>query len=268
VTDIRGVVIGIVKDIDDPIGEGRIRVLFPWLSDDELSGWAPIARTMAGKERGFWYMPELEDEALVAFEHGDFDHPFVIGFLHNGVDTPPDDGIDAKVRRVRTVSGHVLEFDDRAGKQRIHLQTHDGHHLTMEDAPGTVVIESAGGQRIRMEDRPGKITLSTKAGSTVQIDDVPSSIQVKTTAGVTVAVEDAGGVTVTAPAGSLTVNCLTATINAMSTCSVNAPIVTVSGAAVAINSAIATFSGVVQCSTLITNAVVSQAYTPGLGNIW
>ena len=51
---------------------------------------------MAGKERGYWFMPEVDDEAIVAFEHGDFDHPFVVGFLHNGVDTPPDSGIDAK----------------------------------------------------------------------------------------------------------------------------------------------------------------------------
>ncbi len=267
-THIRGVVIGLVKDIDDPNGEGRVRVEFPWLSADELSGWAPIARTMAGKERGFYYMPELEDEALVAFDHGDFDHPIIIGFLHNGVDLPPDDDIDAKVRRVKTVSGHLLEFDDRDGKQRINLETQGGHHLTMEDGPGTIELETSGGQTIKMQDLPGQIKLSTKMGSSVQIDDVPSSIQVSTTFGVTVTVTDAGGVTINAPTGMLTVTCLSATITASSTCTVNAPVATINGAAVTINSGIATFSGVVQCTTLIANAVVSQAYTPGLGNIW
>jgi hypothetical protein len=268
VTDVRGVVIGLVKDIDDPLGEGRIRVQFPWLSADELSGWAPIARTMAGKARGFHYMPELEDEALVAFELGHFDHPYVIGFLHNGVDLPPDDGIDAEVRRIRTVSGHVLEFDDRSGRQRINLETQGGHHLVMEDAPGTVEIATTGGQKIRMEDLPGTITLSTKSGSTVAINDLPSSIQVTTTGGVTVNVTDAGGVSITAPAGMLTVTCLGATINASASCSVNAPLAVINSAAVTISSGIATFSGVVQCATLVANAVVSNAYTPGLGNIW
>jgi uncharacterized protein involved in type VI secretion and phage assembly len=268
VTNIRGVAIGIVKDIDDPNGEGRVRVQFPWLSDDELSGWAPIARTMAGKERGFYYMPELEDEALVAFELGDFDHPFIIGFLHNGVDLPPDDDIDAKVRRVKTVSGHLLEFDDRSGRQRINLETQGGHHLTMEDGPGTIELATSGGQTIKMQDLPGQIKLSTKTGSTVQIDDTPSSIQVRTVAGVTVTVSDVGGVTVNAPAGLLTVNCLSATVNASAACTVSAPVTSINGAAVTINSGIATFTGVVQCSALITQAVISQAYTPGLGNIW
>src|SRR6476661_3697115 len=109
----RGVVIGLVKDVDDPLGEGRVRISFPWLSD-ELSGWAPIAAPMAGEKRGYYYLPEIDDEALIAFEHGDVDHPFVIGFLHNGVDVPPDDGIDKHVRRIKSVSGHVLDLDDRA----------------------------------------------------------------------------------------------------------------------------------------------------------
>jgi hypothetical protein len=261
-------VIGLVKDLDDPNGEGRVRVQFPWLSEDELSGWAPIARTMAGKERGFYYMPELEDEALVAFELGNFDHPFIIGFLHNGVDLPPDDDIDAKVRRVKTVSGHLLEFDDRSGKQRINLETQGGHHLTMKDDSGTIELATDGGQVLKMQDQPGQIKLSTKTGTTVQIDDSPSSVQVRTVGGVTVTVNDTGGVTVNAPAGMLTVNCLTARVNASSMCSVNAPITSISGAAITVNSGIATFTGIVQCSTLIAQAVVSQAYTPGVGNIW
>jgi uncharacterized protein involved in type VI secretion and phage assembly len=260
---LNGVVVGLVKDIDDPVGEGRVRVQFPWLPDEgePLSGWAPIVRTMAGKERGFYYMPELEDEALVAFEHGDVDHPYVVGFLHNGVDLPPDDDIDFKVRRVKTVSGHILEFDDRGGKERIELKTQGGHHLVMEDAPGTVTLESSGGQKLVMEDVPAKVTLSTTGGTSIEMSDAPSTVTVKTMAGVSVDITDAGGVTVNAPTGSLSITCLNATITASAACSVTA-------ATISFNSGIATFSGVVQCSALITQAVVSQAYTPGAGNIW
>jgi hypothetical protein len=267
VTDMRGVVVGVVKDLVDPLGEGRVRVQFPWLSDDELSGWAPIVRTMAGKDRGFYYMPELEDEALVAFELGDFNHPFVVGFLHNGVDLPPDDDIDSRVRRLRTVSGHVLEFDDRPGQERVLLETQGGHSLTMEDTPGSVAVRTSGGQEVLMEDTPAKITLSTVSGSTVTIQDVPSSVTIKTAAGVQLVVTDAGGVSISAPTGELDVTCLGATVTATSSCVVNAPACTLTGAAVSVNSAIATFSGVVQCSALITNAVVSPSYTPGLGNL-
>jgi phage baseplate assembly protein gpV len=265
---VQGVVVGLVRDIDDPLGEGRVRVQYPWFEEGVLSGWAPIARTMAGKERGFYYMPELEDEALVAFEHGDFNHPFVIGFLHNGVDLPPDDDINAKVRRVKTVSGHVLEFDDRASRERVLLETQGGHRLVMEDAPGTVELATTGGQRLKMQDTPGQITLSTPSGSNVTINDLPSSIQVTTAGGVTLVVSDAGGVTISAPAGMLNITCLNATISASASCTVNAPVTSINSAAVSINSGLATFSGVVQCATLITNAVVSSSYTPGAGNIW
>src|SRR4051812_41670159 len=84
-----GVVTGIVKSLNDPEGQGRIQLHFPWLSDSQVSSWPPVAASLAGKDRGQFYMPEIDDEVLVAFEHGDFDHPFVLGFLWNGVDVPP-----------------------------------------------------------------------------------------------------------------------------------------------------------------------------------
>ena len=56
------------------------------------SHWAPIASLLAGKKRGACFMPELDDEVLVAFDRGEFDHPYVVGFLWNGADEAPDDG--------------------------------------------------------------------------------------------------------------------------------------------------------------------------------
>lgn len=81
-------------------------------------------------------------------------------------------------------------------------------------------------------------------------------------------VSDTGGVSISAPSGMLNVTCLNATISATASCTVNAPATTINSASVSINSGLAMFSGVVQCSTLITNAVVSSSYTPGVGNIW
>jgi phage baseplate assembly protein gpV len=264
---IYGVVIGVVKDLDDPLGEGRVRVQFPWLSDQELSGWAPVARPMAGKSRGQWFMPELDDEALVAFEHGMFDHPFIVGFLHNGVDLPPDDGIDKQVRRLRTVSGHVLEFDDRSGKERITLKTHDGHFLEMKDDAGTIEIRTKNGQQIILKDTPAQIKLDTQSGSSITIDDVPGTITAQTPSGVSLEVSDAGGVTVTSSSMPVKVNCLAASVTASSALDITATAFTLNGAAMTFNGAIAVFSGVIQCQTLITQAVVSPTYTPGAGNL-
>jgi uncharacterized protein involved in type VI secretion and phage assembly len=235
-----GVVIGLVRDVDDPLGEGRIRVHFPWLADEVMSGWAPIVRPMAGRDRGHYFMPEIDDEALVAFEHGDFDHPFVIGFLHNGVDVPPDDDIDVHVRRLKTVQGHVLQFDDRAGRGEVRLST-------------------AGGQSVVMQDLPKRVEISTATGTTITLDDAPSRVEVRTAAGVSVQVTDAG-VSVNAAAAPLSVNAVAASVNATGGCSITTP-------AFSVNSPLATFSGVVQCSSLVAGAVVSGSYTPGIGNL-
>src|SRR6476469_2175065 len=86
---INGVVIGLVTDVNDPLKQGRIRVNFPWLEDEHQTDWIRIATTMAGNGRGTFFMPELQDEALVAFEHGNVRMPYVIGFLWNGKDSPP-----------------------------------------------------------------------------------------------------------------------------------------------------------------------------------
>ena len=63
-----GVVIGLVVDVDDPEGLGRIKVSFPWLSDDNQSQWARLSRLMAGNDYGTWFMPEVDDEVLLALE--------------------------------------------------------------------------------------------------------------------------------------------------------------------------------------------------------
>jgi uncharacterized protein involved in type VI secretion and phage assembly len=236
-----GVVIGVVCDLDDPEGQARVKVRYPWLTDEEHvhSSWAPIVRPMGGKGRGHFFMPEVEDEALIGFEHGDFSHPFILGFLHNGVDLPPDDDIDNKVRRIKTVSGHILEFDDREGQERVLLKTQ-------------------GGQLLEMKDVPGSIDIKTTHGTTISMTDTPSKIVAKTTLGVTLEISETG-VTVTSMSGPVTVNAMS--------CQVTASTLTVSSAAMTFNTGMATFSGVVSCQVLLATAVASSIYTPGLGNL-
>jgi uncharacterized protein involved in type VI secretion and phage assembly len=262
---VEGVVTALVKDVDDPLEEGRVQIWFPWLSD-EVSGWAPIAAPMGGKERGYFYMPEVDDEALVAFDHGDIDHPFVIGFLHNGQHVPPDDDIDKHVRRIQSVSGHVVDLDDREGQERVLVKTQGGNSVELRDADATIEIATDGGQKITMQDTPAQIKLKTSTGTSVTISDAPSQVEVKTITGVTVTVADTG-VTVTAASAPVTVTGATATVNATGSATVNGSAITLNGAAVSVNSALTTFSGVVVCSSLITQAVVSPIYTPGVGNL-
>jgi uncharacterized protein involved in type VI secretion and phage assembly len=266
---VYGVVVAIVQDVHDPDEQGRVRLTFPWLAAEGAdSGWAPIARPMAGKDRGYFYQPEIDDEALVAFEHGDVDHPMVLGFLHNGVDLPPYQDIDEHVRRLKSVAGHVLELDDRDGKESVRLHTNQGHQLELHDPDGYVELVTVAGQKIRMQDQPGRIELSTVAGTKVTIDDVPSQIKLSTATGVSVTISDTGGVSVSAPTGAVSVDSLSAQLTATSSVTVEAPTMTLNTAMLSVNGGMATFSGIVQCSTLISSSVVSASYSPGAGNIW
>ena len=231
---MQGVVVGLVTSVQDPQNIGRVQVHFPWLSDDNSSQWARVATFMAGPKRGSWFMPEVDDEVLISFEHGDVQHPYIIGFVWNGRDKPPNDGIDTKVRRLRTVSGHVIEFDDRAGQEHILIKTKAGHLIEMKDTPGSIHINTAGGQKVDMDDVPPKIEIKTTANNSIQVSDAPP------------------GVTISTPSGILTVNCLQANVTASSLLNVTAPM--------------AVFAGVVQIPTLIAQAVVGSAYTPAPGN--
>ena len=110
-----------------------MKLKFPWLSDDYVSDWARTVQPGAGKDRGWIVLPEVGDEVLVGFEQGDFDRPFVLGGLYNGVDTMPagpNDLIDSgsgAINRRSLVSrrGHRIDLLDQDGQQGGH---HAGHH--------------------------------------------------------------------------------------------------------------------------------------------
>jgi uncharacterized protein involved in type VI secretion and phage assembly len=105
-----GVVTGQVISNVDPDGQGRVQVSFPFLGGQNQSYWAPIATLMSGGSRGSWFMPEVGDEVLVAFLQDDVSHPYIIGFLWNGQDSPPT--TDTHLRTIHSVNGHEVQLYD------------------------------------------------------------------------------------------------------------------------------------------------------------
>ena len=170
---MEGVVTGIVKSLDDRNGLGRIELSFPWLSETTRSSWAPVAAPLAGKERGAFFMPEVGDEVLVAFEHGDFAHPYIVGFLWNGADKPPES--TSQNRIILTPGGHTLRFEDKAGARKVILRSSTGHEVTLDDAGKAVTIKTAGGLSLTLDDNTTAIKLKgggrtvTMSGGTLEI---------------------------------------------------------------------------------------------------
>ena len=122
-----GLVEAIVVDNVDPDQLGRVKLKFPLLPDMPESFWARLSMPMAGRERGWMTIPEINDEVLVSFVRGDINNAIVVGSLYNGVDTPPyaNEDMENNLRVFQSRSGHRLTFDDTAGAERIELILHN-----------------------------------------------------------------------------------------------------------------------------------------------
>jgi uncharacterized protein involved in type VI secretion and phage assembly len=144
-TRLFGLVVGVVTNNQDPDDLGRVKVRFPWLSDAEESHWARIAVPMGGKERGTYFLPEVDDEVLVAFEHGNPGFPYVLGALWNGKDAPPATNGDGKnnLRLIKSRSGHVIKLNDEDGKETIEIIDKSGKNsIVIDTAKNTLTITS------------------------------------------------------------------------------------------------------------------------------
>jgi uncharacterized protein involved in type VI secretion and phage assembly len=207
-----------VVSLDDPDTQNRVQVRL--IGFDDCTGqdaplWARVVCPFAGKDRGAFLIPDVDDEVLVVFQNGDPSYPLVLGGLWNGASTAPAELAAGQNRYkvIRSKNGVTLTLDDQQGQERFILETPGGQKVTLQDGPGTVTIEDAGGNSIKL---------------------------------------DSTGIT----------------INAAATVKITAAKVDVSAGMVNVDSAMAKFSGIVKCETLISTAVVSSSYTPGAGNIW
>ncbi|MET1088452.1 MAG: VgrG-related protein, partial [Arthrobacter sp.] len=131
---VPGVVNAVVTAAKDPENQGRVKVKFPVLSDNYESWWARTVQAGAGASRGAVILPEVGDEVLVAFGHGSFQQPFVLGGLYNGKDKPDKPwadhvgSTDGAVQRRAFVSrsGMLVEFMESPDGEQLTVSTHGG----------------------------------------------------------------------------------------------------------------------------------------------
>jgi uncharacterized protein involved in type VI secretion and phage assembly len=179
---IYGVVVGIVTNNDDPDGLGRVRVRFPWLSDSDESQWARTTALMAGQDRGVYFVPEVDDEVLVAFEHGDLRFPYVLGALWNGQDPPPESAALSNgqvVKRViKTRAGHIIRLDDTDGGEKIEIIDKSGKNSIVIDSGANTITIKADGD-INVESAQGKVVLK---GQSVEIQSTAQDVKIQASA--------------------------------------------------------------------------------------
>jgi uncharacterized protein involved in type VI secretion and phage assembly len=158
-----GVYPALVSDIGDPDGLGRVMVRLD-SGGARHEVWARLATMMAGNNRGSWFVPDVGDEVLLAFEAGDLLQPFVVGALWNGVDRPPEsmDAAGANYKKVlRSRNGVKITLDDKDGQEKLVLETPRGEKITLDDDAGAVEVVDGNGNSIKLDGSGITVTSST-----------------------------------------------------------------------------------------------------------
>lgn len=152
-----GVTIAQVVSNLDSTGEGRVQVRLPWMPG--LEPWARVASPSAGPDCGIFFIPQADDEVLVAFNHGDLRDAFVIGSLWNGSDAPPrrSPTDPRNLRVVATPAGHEIELDDSA--RSITITSATGH--TVSITPNAIELAAGDTAKVVLK-KSGHIELTAK----------------------------------------------------------------------------------------------------------
>ena len=141
-----------VMDNQDPEKLGRIRVQFLWQEEQDpnlMTPWIRIAQPHGGGDKGFYFIPEIDEEVMVGFENGNAEKPYVVATLYHGKEQRPDtawysDGNDIKA--IRTRNGHTIEIHDEGsgGYIRIYDYNKENYILTFSTDDKLIKLESTG----------------------------------------------------------------------------------------------------------------------------
>lgn len=145
-----GLYCGIVTDNEDPESRGRVKLQLPWIADDFETQWAAVAQIYAGDGFGAYWIPEIEDQVLVAFLAGELRRPIVVGALYSEGETPhAARGGGADPKYFRTRAGHMLMMEDGTGR-KIELVDSTGNNKVLIDSEaGSITVEAQGDVNVK-----------------------------------------------------------------------------------------------------------------------
>jgi len=168
---VAGVAVGTVVANDDPKGLGRVKLRFHWRDKKFVTDWVRVVAPMAGGGRGAYFVPEVEDEVLVAFDRDDIRYPYVLGTLWSDKDKPPERNQNKKndVRIIKSRKGHMLKFDDAAAKGVITIQLNDGKKVEIDD-DGIRITDGA--NSIKIDSKGGSISLEAATSLSIKAPKV------------------------------------------------------------------------------------------------
>jgi uncharacterized protein involved in type VI secretion and phage assembly len=176
-----------VAKVTGRMGDGTYELQYLGMGGNAPSAPARMMMPNAGSKRGMYWMPELGDEVVVAFEEGDSNAPIILGALFNAESPTPDQAKPSNDNNVRTIVSR------------------SGHEITLDDTPlsGKVVVKTSGGRSVTLDDTPpGKIRLETPSGISIDFDDATGTLTL--TALTSISINSDVAISLSAPAITLT----------------------------------------------------------------
>lgn len=195
---IFGIITGLVKENWDSEHPGMVKVeYFLGEQGKNQTGWVPVATPYGGKEFGFYALPEVGSEVILAFLMGNRNCPIVIGSVWNKENPLPKETALEKntVKKLRTKGGCEILFSEESGKEQIQIQTPKGLNILLEDEKEVIQISD--------KDQKNGVQIDTKNGAMVLMAD--KTIELKA-GGNTMASFDGKGKAVNLKGGKIVCN--------------------------------------------------------------
>jgi len=200
IPSMQGLQIGVVTDLEDPLGENRVRVKIPVISTGEEGIWVRVATLDAGNNRGSFFLPEIGDEVIIGFLNNDPNYAIMLGMLNSSAKpaalTASNDNHE---------KGYISRADIRMifndEQKSYKLSTPAGNKITLSDNDSNIVIEDQHGNKITMEsagitiESASAITLKAATDLTIEAVNVTISPSANFSVG-------AGGCEIKAGSGS------------------------------------------------------------------
>jgi uncharacterized protein involved in type VI secretion and phage assembly len=168
-----------VVSLDDPDRRNRVQVrliAFDDVDNQDAPMWARVVAPFAGSDRGVFFLPDVDDEVFVVFMNGDARFPVILGGLWNGNASSPADiesGGTNRYKRIKSKNGVVITMDDQQGQETLHMETPGGQKVTLQDGPGTIIVEDSNGNSVKLES--AGITINASAKVTVSASQLAIS---------------------------------------------------------------------------------------------
>ncbi|WP_299410790.1 type VI secretion system tip protein VgrG [uncultured Roseobacter sp.] len=173
-TPIHGLQIGkVVKITEDPDSRLRVQINLPMFGEKDTLVWARYAAPYSTADAGIQFMPEVDDEVVVAFLNADPNAPVILGSLHNGSNAQPYAPDEPNTYKA-IVSKSLIKIEFEDAKKILTLETPGGHSVVLDDEAQTITITDSNGNSMEMAsagitlDSPGDITLKATGNIALQ----------------------------------------------------------------------------------------------------